>query len=638
MLETMRNQAQSWIAKLILGGIALSFGLWGVGDYFLGSRVEYVAEVDDAPITDLEFKQAFERQVNAYRSMMGRNLSKDMIKQLGLKSETLQTLVNRRLLAEEASKMGLVTSEAVLVSSVRNNPSFQSAGNFDPQRYRILTRNMGFRTTLDFENEMRLNLMVESLQKAIADSARVSDRELRDAFDREYEQRVIAAVMIDPESLRDGITISDAQARAWYDAHQERYQSQEKVVAHVVVIDPKGLGKDLELSEDDINAAYEAAKDSFVVPETRHAREIMIRVGTVAEEADWKKAEARMKAVQDRLAKGENFADVAKATSDDVTAEDGGDLGLVAAGSLPPQLDEALFAMSEGTTSSVIKADNGLFLLQLESITPKGTKALADVHDELAARLRAERAKEEAYQLSRDLDDALGMEDSLVAAAKTTNLTLHDTGAISREEALADALLSSSPELLAQVFRTQPGEVIHITELKDGRFAAVEVSERIAPEVLPFKDVAASVYDDAKSDQATTKARDLAKSLLDAKDGVPSPDDVAQQAGQAKFLSKAVRRNGLGDDSAWLTKAVIDAGFHATKGQWNPNVVETSRGMALVYVQDVIAASDDEFAQQKETIRDENKRAKGAVRFARWMATVRDQHDIVTHQAVLDRI
>jgi len=638
----MRNQAQSWIAKLILGGIALSFGLWGVGDYFLGSRVEYVAEVDDGSITDLEFRQAFERQVNAYSSMMGRNLSKEMIQQLGLKSETLQTLINRRLLAEEASEMGLVTSEAVLVSSVRNNPSFQSAGNFDPQIYRILTRNMGFRTTLDFENEMRLNLMVESLQKAIADSARVSDVELRDAFDREYEQRVIAAVMIDPESLRDGITVSDAQARAWYDAHQDRYQSQEKIVAHLVLIDPQTLGAGLEIAEDDINAAYEAAKEAVdiivVVPEARHAREIMIRVGTVAEEADWKKAEERMKVVQDRLAKGESFADVAKATSDDVTAEDGGDLGLVSAGSLPPQLDEALFAMSEATTSSVIKADNGLVLLQLESITAKGFKPLADVHDALAAKLRAERAKEEAYNLSRDLDDALGMEDSLVSAAKTADLKLHDTGAISREQGLADSLLSSSPELLALVFSTQRGEVVHITELKDGRFAAVEVSERIAPEALPFKDVAASVYDDAKTDQAIAKARDLAQSLLVGKDSVPLPDDVAQQAGQAKFLSKAVRRNGLGDDSGWLTQAVVEAAFNGAKGQWNPHVVETSRGMALVYVQDVISADDDEFELQKEAIRAENKRAKGAVRFSRWMATVRDQHDIVTHQAVLDRI
>ncbi|MDQ6976188.1 MAG: SurA N-terminal domain-containing protein, partial [Mariprofundaceae bacterium] len=41
----MRNQAQSWLAKLLLGGIALSFALWGIGDYFMGGRSENVAEV-----------------------------------------------------------------------------------------------------------------------------------------------------------------------------------------------------------------------------------------------------------------------------------------------------------------------------------------------------------------------------------------------------------------------------------------------------------------------------------------------------------------------------------------------------------------------------------------------------------------
>ena len=67
----MRNQAQSWIAKVILGGIVLSFALWGVGDYFTGSQVEYVAEVDGKPITDSIFSQAYERQLNTYRAKDG---------------------------------------------------------------------------------------------------------------------------------------------------------------------------------------------------------------------------------------------------------------------------------------------------------------------------------------------------------------------------------------------------------------------------------------------------------------------------------------------------------------------------------------------------------------------------------------
>jgi len=640
MLEIMRNQAQSWLAKVILGGIALSFALWGVGDYFMNGNSENIAEVDDAPISTLEFQQAFERQINGYRAMMGRDLSKDMIKQLGLKSNTLQTLINRRLLVDEAQQLGLTTSEAVLVSQVRNNPSFQSAGSFDPQAYRIITRNMGFRTTIDYENEMRLNLMVDVLQKAIADGVRISDVALRNRFDRDYEQRVIAAIMIDPDDLLASITINDADARAWYDAHQDRYQSEEKVAAHIVVIDPQQMTDGIEVSDEKISAAYDQRIDTFTTPQERQARQILLRVGLSADDADWKKAEEKMKRVQARLDAGEDFAVVAKEESDDITAEDGGDLGLVTADKLPPAVDEVLFSMEKDTISDVIKSSNGLVLLKLENIIPEGIKPLADVRDDLLKSLRLELAKEEAYNLSQDLDDALGMEDSLQAAAKASDITLHEISAMGRNEALADAVLGSSQELLQLTFRGQPNDVVHITELKDGRFVAVEITQRLPPALLPFKDVAGSVYDDAKADRALVNARKLAKALLnnDGKIITQSPDDVAQQAGQPKFLSKPVRRNGSGDDSTWLTQAIIDAAFSTPKGKWKNTMVETSRGMAIVYSQDVIAASEDEFKEQKETILAEAKRAKSAARFARWMASIRDQHDIVTHQGALDRI
>ncbi len=635
MLESMRNHAQSWIAKLILGGIALSFVLWGIGDYFTGSRVDVVAEVDGKPVTDLEFRQAFERQLNAYRAMMGRNPSKEMIARLGLKEDTLQTLINRRLLAEEAQRLGLVASEAVLVSSVRNDPSFQSAGQFNPQIYRIVTRNMGFRTTRDYEAEMRLNLMVDALQRAIAGSALVSDAEVRRQFDREYEQRVIAAVLIDPDSFEE-IDVSDEEARAWYAEHKDDYRSPERVQANLVIIDPQRLGQNIEISQSDIAAFYEANQNMFQTPEERHARQIVVRVGTQAEEADWKRAKERIEKAKERLEKGEDFATVAEDVSDDVSAMDGGDLGFVSAGMLPPAVDEALFAMQVGQNSDIIKGDTAYYLLRLEEIKPAGVRALDAVRDQITDRLRQEKAGDEAYALSQDLDDALGREDSLKAAAAAVDLPVVELPALSRDEALADEWLGKSEALRKLVFRGQPGDVIHIEELDDGRFVAVEVVARQEPDVRPYEEVVASVHADARASKARERARALAEELLQAKNR--DPDAVAQQAGQAKFLSKPVRRNGLGDDASWLTPDIVRTAFATAEGQWSAEPVETSRGVALVYVQQVIAASDDEFEEQKESIRAEVLRGKGAVRFARWLADLRDRHDIEIHSAVLDRI
>jgi len=533
MLEIMRNQAQSWLAKLILGGIALSFGLWGIGDYFTGSRVAYVAEVDGKPISNLNFSQTYERQLNSYRSMLGKQFSKKLVAQLGVKDNTLQTMINRQLMLDEAARMGLVASDAALLAYVQNNPTFQQAGTFDPQRYHTFTRNMGFATTRDYEDDTRVNLMIDALQKAIVDSAQVNDAEVRAQFEREFAQRTIAAVMIEPKNLLKDIKIDDAAARAWYDSHTQNYRSKLQVKINAVEINPIELAKDIRIDEADIAAAYEARK------------------------ASWTK--------------------------------------------------------------------NGI------------TKSLSDVRDELLKSLTTEKARDEAYELSQDLDNALGMEDSLQAAASSLNLPVYKIEAIDVAKARTDKLLGSNQDLIKQAFTAIPGDSIDIIELDDGRFVAIEALQRIEPAPLAFNDVVTEVYADARKSAAVDKAREVAKALI-ANASKLTPDAMAQKGGYAKFLSKPVRRSGIGDDATWLTPSIIDAAFKTGVKQWANKAVVTSRGLALVYVTKAIPGDDAVFAKQKDAIALEAAKAKGAVRFARWISTVRDRHEIIIHKNVLEQI
>lgn len=533
MLEIMRNQAQSWLAKLILGGIALSFGLWGIGDYFTGSRVAYVAEIDGKPISDLSFSQTYDRQLNSYRAMLGKQFSKTLVEQLGVKDNTLQTMINRQLMLDEAARMGLVASDAALLAYVQNNPTFQQAGTFDPQRYHAFTRNMGFSTTRDYEDDTRVNLMIDALQKAIIDSAQVNDAEVRAQFEREFAQRTIAAVIIEPKNIIKDVKIDAASAKAWYDSHTQDYRSNLQVKISAVEIDPAKLAKDIRIDEADIASAYEARKASLMI--------------------------------------------------------------------------------------------NGV------------SQSLSDVHDELQKTLTLEKARDEAYELSQDLDNALGMEDSLQAAANSLNLTVYKTDAIDASSALADTLLGSDQTLIKQAFTAIPGDNIDIIELDDGRFVAIESLQRIEPAALAFKDVTTRVYADARNAAAADKTREIAKTLL-AKSSHITPDAMAQNGGYAKFLSKPVRRSGLGDKATWLTPAIINAAFNTGVKQWAGKAVQTSRGLALVYVTNAIAGNDKTFIEQKAAISLKAVKAKGAVRFARWISTVRDRHDIVTHSAVLENI
>ncbi|GMR00619.1 MAG: peptidylprolyl isomerase [Zetaproteobacteria bacterium] len=637
MLEKMRNHAQSWMAKLILGGVALSFVLWGVGDYFLGSRVQTIAEVDGNPISDSTFYLAYERQLNTYRAALGKSFSKKAVESMGLKQTTLQILINRRLMLDEADSMGLVAPKSILLARVRATPAFLSAGNFDPRRYEILTRNMGFRTPADYETNLRLDMMVDALQKAIMQSATVTDAEVRERFESEYEKRELAALIVRPADMESGIKISDKDARTYYDSHKNNYRSPLRLKLAAVVIDPAVIAKGMEVDKADIQTAYEERKAQFTQPETRRASHILARIDKNADANTRKLARAKIEEALKQIRSGKSFSAVAKKMSDDVTAKKGGDLGYFAQGVMVPAFDKAVFSMKKGETSDIVKTQFGFHIIRLVDIKPARAKPLTEVREQLRRQLVRAKADEEAYKLSQDLDDALGREDTLAAAAASLDMKVREIGPVSMDEALADPLFAKDTGFRSQIFATLPGASVDVSELEDGRFAAVEVLKRYDPATLPFAKVTKKVYTAARQQAAKDAARQQAESLL--KDAAHTPlDRLGQKHGQAIYLSKPVRSNGAGDtDAAWLTPAVLRAAFSLAPGQTVDHVLEVPQGFAIVQVKHVIAANDTEFAKQRKGIRSELIRTMGAVRFARWMASVQARHNVEIHQDVLAR-
>jgi len=635
MLETMRNQAQSWLAKLILGGIALSFVLWGVGDYFLGGRIEPIAEIDGQKIESGEFYQAYERQLNNYRAMLGAQFNKSMIASLGIKENTLQTIINRRLMLGVANDLHLTAPESVVFASVASNPAFQEASGFDPQRYRILTRNMGYASPQDYENELRLNLMVDGLQKAILDSARVNDSEVRDRFNSDYQQRELAAIIVDPASLLDKVNVDEAAANAWYESHKDNYRSPLRIEITAVDINPADIARDLVVSEADIKTAYEEKKATFSQPEERRAQHILIKVSPDASEAVRLAARKKAEAAETRIKAGESFDKVAKAISDDATAEKGGDLGWFKQGMMVPEFDRAAFSMQKDAISDIIETQFGYHLIHLTDIKPAKVQSLAEVSDQIKAELLNTQAREEAYKLSQSLDDALGQEESLKAAAEVLNMKVHTIAPVSQREAIAEPLLKDA-KIRNKAFATLPGQPVDIEESSDGHFIALQVTQRIEPDVLPFAQVAAQVLDDARTAAAHDQARQLADEIRQSPDSA-SMDALAQKYAQAKFISKPVRRDGTGDNAAWLNPDVLQRAFVTGSGAWVDSSFEVPQGIAVVRVEKIINAPESEFDAQKDAIRQEVQKSKGAVRFARWMASVRDSHEIITHADALDR-
>jgi hypothetical protein len=109
-----------------------------------------------------------------------------------------------------------------------------------------------------------------------------------------------------------------------------------------------------------------------VQPARAHVRQLLLKS---LEEAD---------AARERLSRGEDFERISLEVSQAPNAEGGGELGYVVQGTLPPDLDEVIFAMEPGTTSRPVPSPAGYHIFQVLEVIPEGPPRRAEV--EVAAR------------------------------------------------------------------------------------------------------------------------------------------------------------------------------------------------------------------------------------------------------------
>lgn len=119
----------------------------------------------------------------------------------------------------------------------------------------------------------------------------------------------------------------------------------------------------VSLSPGEIKAFYDSHSEDFKgIPEIR-ARQILIRAGTTRSE---ELAQSTMASVVEQLAKGAEFADLAREYSEGSEAAEGGDMGWVRQGRFMDRIDNALFKLDAGQTSEPVKTQLGLHLFRVE--------------------------------------------------------------------------------------------------------------------------------------------------------------------------------------------------------------------------------------------------------------------------------
>ena len=155
------------------------------------------------------------------------------------------------------------------------------------------------------------------------------------------------------------------------------------------------VDKKVTITEEESKTFYDSNPQLFQQPERIKASHILIKVDEGASEE--KKAEARkkIKEIQQKVEKGEDFAELAKTYSEGPSAPRGGDLDFFGRGQMVKPFEDAAFSLEPNETSDIVETQFGYHLIKVFEKQPPQKIAYAEVKDRIDNHLKNQKLRTE---------------------------------------------------------------------------------------------------------------------------------------------------------------------------------------------------------------------------------------------------
>ncbi len=249
--------------------------------------------------------------------------------------------------------------------------------------------------------------------------------EQRDEVFRGMLDRLITYKVLQHEARNRNITASDVEIeermkgmRAQFPSEEEfkkalaaRSMSEDRLRAdaRVEIVIGKMLENEAaaepEATDADARTFYEKNPDKFQQGEAVRASHILLMVDEKADEATRKKVRAEIDKILKRARAGEDFAQLAKAHSQDGSAAQGGDLNYFGRGSMVPPFEQAAFALKPGEISDVVTTQFGYHIIKVTERKTATTVPLETVNAQVKQFLTQQKKKERVDAFIKTLKD-----------------------------------------------------------------------------------------------------------------------------------------------------------------------------------------------------------------------------------------
>lgn len=401
-MDKLRDFLKSWPGRIMLMLCLLPMVLLGLEGYLQQGQMtpNQVARVGDNAI-DLHSLQA---ESNATRERLIQTVDGSAIDDKALNRQTLDTMINRALLEEQAKALGMQVSDNAIQAMLIADPAFADAsGNFSNDVFARFLQSRGMTKDMLFASQRR-ELNLRQLMNSILTNAIYTTPQVNRLMNLQSEARPIWVKRLSWQNYASQVSVSDGEIETYYNENKDKMVSPNMVDLAYIELTPESLPAPT-VSDEELKTAYANHLKDNSLGQKQLAQ--ILLTGDKAKEATAIKAE---------LDAGKDFAELAKAKSDDPSGESGGDIGTYNSavfGDDASKVDAVIATLDVGQVSEPVVTSFGTHIFKVTKADPAPSldELKETLTKEVIAQKQATQFDEKISAINALVADSYGIKD-----------------------------------------------------------------------------------------------------------------------------------------------------------------------------------------------------------------------------------
>ena len=481
-MKSKINKFFAWIIVLLLVLGLVGFGLQDVLSRWGTSKLASIGEVE---ISSEEFAQSFISEINYISQNIGKNLTIEEAKSVGLHLQVMERLINRSLLDQLLIDLKISVGDVSLLKSLKTNPNFKDVeGNFNRKNYNDYLSKINMSEN-EFEKILRNDLSRELFTQILDGKFNHNQNIVKTISNYIGEEREVRLYKLRHNTYTSLQDVKKDDVRNFYENNKKDYSSKSIREYSVLNINQSQFFNGIDTTEEEIQNIYEDRKENFTQPEFRELSRIIFQTSELASESLNKILNNEKTFEQIGMDLNLNKRELNFGTYSKIDLDD--------------ELSDLIFdtKIKKNSIIGPINGKLGFELYKVTKIIPEVVLSEEKVKSKILNEIQLENSLNKLSEIIPEVEDMIASGETFEEIAKKYEVDIENIK-ISKGDELPKKYRNNNLKTYFDEARNDNSDLLQIG---DNTFISIRLDNEIDPKIPSFEKIYDQLLDDYKISQ-----------------------------------------------------------------------------------------------------------------------------------------